>query len=402
MPVESLSPERAAGPRRGRAIADCALGLLVLAASLALLAHQPSETDAAFASTGAMAVAVAIASSLPLVVWRRAPLLVFALSATSVVLGAAFGQRSTLSAGPIAALFLLAASTQAARRRLAVAVPVVFGLGWLAACAIGAGVRSADEIAHAGLPWALAWFAGDRTRLRREQIRELQARALGAERDAARDRELALARERDRIARDLHDAAGHAISVIAVRAGAARLRAGEPERALAALVAIEELARDTAAEIDHLVGTLRSTDEQDPAGRARVPVGTAFLADLIARHRAAGLDVECTTSGPVRVLPPAADQAAFRIVQESLTNAARHGTGTVALELVHDEHGLAITVRNPVRNPSPPTTGSRFGLIGMHERAELVGGTFHTDLDGGDFLVRARIPHSAPFATSTQ
>ncbi|MGQ0843011.1 MAG: sensor histidine kinase [Sporichthyaceae bacterium] len=383
-------------------IADAALGMLVLAGSLALLAHQSSGTEPgagrAAAPLGEWAVAVAIASSLPLVAWRRAPLFVFALSATSVVVGAAFGLRSTLALGPLVALFLLAAAwTPTAGRRRAAVVPLTFGAGWLAVLVAGAGVRSPEDLAHAALPWALAWFAGDRTRLRREQIRDLQARALAAEREAARDRELALAQERDRIARDLHDAAGHAISVIAVRAGAARLRGADPERALAALAAIEELARDTAAEIDHFVGALRSADRRgrDAPGYDRVPVGTAFLTELMDRHRAAGLDVRFTSSGPARALPPAADPAAFRIVQESLTNSARHGTGTAAVEFVRDEGGLAITVRNPVRYAAPPCAGARFGLVGMQERADLVGGTLHAEREGEEFVVRARIPHSA-------
>ncbi|MFC7106656.1 sensor histidine kinase [Nonomuraea rubra] len=127
------------------------------------------------------------------------------------------------------------------------------------------------------ITWAVAWFAGERTRLRREQIAELQERAMRAEREAEQERLLAAAEERTRIARDLHDSAGHAISVIAVRAGAARLRHHQdPDRSLRALEAIEELARQTAGEIDQIVGTLRghgeAADEAPPGARlARRP-----------------------------------------------------------------------------------------------------------------------------------
>src|SRR5262249_53333000 len=140
-----------------------------------------------------------------------------------------------------------------------------------------------SELLHSGLAWAGAWFAGERTRLRREQIEDLKAHALRAEREAERERLLAAAEERARIARDLHDSAGHAISLIAVPAGAARLRhRQEPDRSLAALEAIEEVARQTAAEIDAMVGSLRESGSDNDV--AVLPVGLASLDRLIARH----------------------------------------------------------------------------------------------------------------------
>src|SRR5206468_446811 len=116
----------------------------------------------------------------------------------------------------------------------------------------------APQLLHSGLAWTVAWFAGERARLRHLHMADLHERASRSEREAERERLLAVAEERARIARDLHDSAGHAISVIAVRAGAARLRHGqEPDRSLLALEAIENLARQTATDIDHIVGTLR-------------------------------------------------------------------------------------------------------------------------------------------------
>lgn len=144
------------------------------------------------------------------------------------------------------------------------------------------------ELLHTGLAWAVAWFAGERTRLRREHIAELEERALRAEREAERERRLAAAEERARIARDLHDSAGHAISVIAVRAGAARLRHDEdPERSRLALEAIEQVARQTVAEIDEIFGTLR--DGRSPRGAVEAPPGLASLDALVERHTSAGL-----------------------------------------------------------------------------------------------------------------
>ena len=149
--------------------------------------------------------------------------------------------------------------------------------------------------------------AGTRLRReqRREQLAELRDRALRAEREAERERLLAVAEERARIARDLHDSAGHAISVIAVRAGAARLRhQQDPDRSLVALEAIEELARQTAAEIDQLVGTLR--DGGSANGVVEGPPSLASLETLVAHHQAAGLEVTLDTAGAPRPLatPP--------------------------------------------------------------------------------------------------
>lgn len=138
------------------------------------------------------------------------------------------------------------------------AAMVALFFAYLAMTAAGDGTFPGIELFHTGLAWAVAWFAGERTRLRREHLTELEERAVRAERETERERRLAVVEERSRIARDLHDSAGHAISVIAVRAGAARLRHDEdPERSRLALEAIEEVARETVADIDGIVGTLR-------------------------------------------------------------------------------------------------------------------------------------------------
>ena len=185
----------------------------------------------------------------------------------------------------------------------------------------------APELLFGVLVWGGAWLAGDRTRLRHERMAELEERALRAEREAERERRLAAAEERTRIARDLHDSAGHAINVILVHAGAGRLRArATPRRAREAFETIEEVARETVGEIDQLVG--RCCAKTRPARRAWSrrrgwPRSTA----LVERHRAAGLDVTARFDGERRALPPGVDRGAYRILQEALTNAARHGDG---------------------------------------------------------------------------
>jgi signal transduction histidine kinase len=219
--------------------------------------------------------------------------------------------------------------------------------------------------------------------MRREQMAELK-------REARRERPLATAEERARIARDLHDSAGHAINVIGVRAGAARLRHHEdPDRSLVALEAIEELARQTAADIDRLVGALRRPDDRDPIA---APAGLASVPSLLAHHRGAGLDVTHRVAGMPRPLSSVVDQAAYRIMQEALTNASRHGLGSADMALDYRGTCLEITVTNPVTAP-PARRGARHGLVGLRERAELLGGTLITEHNGAIHVLRARLPY---------
>jgi signal transduction histidine kinase len=238
--------------------------------------------------------------------------------------------------------------------------------------------------------WALAWFAGDRMRQRHERIATAAERARQAEREAERERRLASAEERTRIARDLHDSAGHAVNVILVQAGAARLLLEQdPARSRAALQTIEDVARETLVEIDQLVRALR-----DPGGTDGVepPAGLAALDTLLARSRAAGLDVAVQEKGERRTLPPGVDQAAYRILREALTNAARHGTGAARVELSYGVSVLEVVVTNPLPPGAAEQEGGH-GIIGMQERAALVDGTLEAGVEGGSFRVRATLPY---------
>jgi signal transduction histidine kinase len=314
---------------------------------------------------------------------------VFGVIGAASALLAGLGYPLWIPLGASIALFLLAASRDEDHpwtRRTTAAVLAVFG-AYLGAAGADAGRVPGAELLHGGLAFAVAWFAGERTRL---HIAELEERAEHAARDAERERRLAVAEERARIARDLHDAAGHAISVITVRAGAARARQ-DPARSQAALELIEELARQTAGEIEAIVGTLR--DPSAANGAAREPLGLASLDTLIARHAAAGLDVRVAGQGTRRPLERATDQAAYRILQEALTNAARHGTGAARIELAFGESGLELTVSNPAPGDSGPRSNGGHGLIGMRERATLLGGSFAAERVDGDFRVRASLPY---------
>jgi signal transduction histidine kinase len=257
----SSPPGRLAARPGSAALLDAAVAAAAFAGSLVLLSHggvgppRPGSRE-----LDLLGVVLAAGATVPVIVWRRSPLGVLVVTAAAGVLLAGLGYRIDLLLGPAAALYLLAAGRQPQTPWTPGTTVTVVGLlgAYLAAAAAAQGAFPTSELSHTGLAWAVAWFAGERTRLRHEQLAELHQRAVRAEREAERERLLAAATERARIARDLHDAAGQAISVIAVRAGAARLRHHqEPDRSLLALEAIEALARQTAAEIDQLVGSLR-------------------------------------------------------------------------------------------------------------------------------------------------
>ncbi|WP_232794038.1 sensor histidine kinase [Pseudofrankia saprophytica] len=333
------------------------------------------------------------ASSLPIAGWRIAPLGTFTTS-TVVALGlAARGQALWPPIGPAVALYLLAGGRDTAAWSRRTTLTVAGLLTAYLAVTIAASGWVAVDLGHTVLACAAAWLAGERARLRRQQIEALHERAHRAAESATANLRLAVAEERTRIARDLHDSAGHALNVIAVRAGAARLR-NDPRRALATLADIESVARQTAADIDQIVGSLRAGEANETGDLAvESPVGLASVDTLVAQHRAAGLRVSVSRQGDPDVLVTAVDQAAYRILQESLTNAARHGAGSVAVTIDAYSAGLALTVTNPVPANAGAGAGGH-GIAGMRERASLLGGTLTARQHGGEFRVEARLPRT--------
>jgi signal transduction histidine kinase len=374
-------------------VQDVVLALAVFAGSVVLLVargdsgHDTREFDL-------LGVVLAAAASLPLVAWRRAPLGVFVVTALASAVLNGLGYPPGPPLGPTVALFLLALSPERARASLwaiAAIVVGVFGVH-VASVAVAEDAFPTVPLLFGALVWGGAWVAGDRVRLRRARITELEERTRRAERDADRERRLAAAEERTRIARDLHDSAGHAINVILVQAGAARLLLQrDPQRSRAALETIEEVARETLGEIDQLVRALR---EDDRAGNGGVepPPGLAALGTLVQRHRAAGLALDVREHGSPQSLAPAVDQAAYRILQEALTNAARHGDGSAEVEIAFEGSTLELVVTNATATGAHAVPVGH-GIVGMRERASLLGGSLDARSANGSFRVRATLPY---------
>jgi signal transduction histidine kinase len=379
-------------------LVDGGIAVVVFGVSLALLAagRAVGDSEADMRGLDGLAVGLAALASLPLAARRRSPLMVFAVTAAASAALNAFGYPPGPPLGPTIALYFLALSPDQTSVPTRLTGATVVGLFLVHVGAVG--------FAHDGFPtvpllfgtlvWGAAWVLGDRVRMRRLRMDELEERALRAEREAERERRLAAAEERTRIARDLHDSAGHAINVILVQAGAARLLGEkDPAGARAAIKTIEEVARETVADIDQLVRVLRDDGgSPEAANGVEPPLGLGALDTLADRHRTAGLALTVDVSGARRDLAPGVDQAAYRILQEALTNAARYGTGAVEACVAFAPTRLGITVTNPVTPDSVPVVGGH-GLVGMRERAALLGGSLQAGAEDGVFRVQAWLPY---------
>jgi signal transduction histidine kinase len=357
---------------------DLLIALAVLAAALVLLAAGEDHIDA-------LDVVLVALTSLPLVARRRSPVGVFVVTGLASVALRAVAEPAGPPLGATLALYWMVSESDESRTRtrLLAALVIAMLLAHSAAAGIGHDHVPGAELLFGTLFWGGTWLVGERTRLRRQRMAELEERAERAER-------LAAAEERTRIARDLHDSAGHAINTILVHAGLGRLRAeDDPAAVRAAFATIETVARETVTEIDRMVGALR----EDGAEReVEPPPGVAALDRLVERNRATGLDVTARVIGDPTRLPPGVDQAAYRVVQEALTNAARHGGGSAHVVVAVGD-ALDLLVTNPLV-PGVPA-GEGHGLVGMRERVALLGGSIDAGPQQGRFRVHANLPLDA-------
>ena len=223
-------------------------------------------------------------------------------------------------------------------------------------------------------------------------VREAERRAEEAERTRDEAAQRKAMEERLRIARELHDSLTHSISVIQVQAGVAEhLARKRGEEVPPALQAIREAGADAARELRATLSVLRSTEDGDGSGLCQ-------LDSLVTRARAAGLPVTVTITGTERPLPSDVDRAAYRIVQEALTNVSRHaGPAQASVRLVYTPEALTVQVDNDGTGGGARSAGPGLGLIGMRERVSALGGLLHAGpQDGGGFRVRAELPARPP------
>ncbi|WIM99651.1 histidine kinase [Actinoplanes oblitus] len=382
--------------RAGRAhptVADALLGAAVFVMSL-LPASPPGGPAPRPLTVGSVVLAAVGCGALAL--RRRRPLPV--LGVVSVVAAASLitlRPRGFLVLAVGVAAYTVATRTQ---RRTAVAVGAASALA-LGVCAVVAlGVGWLDPAIVVLLLWfGLAVAAGTAVRTRRDYIAVLEDRAQRAEQSREQEARRRVAEERLRIARELHDVVAHHIAVINVQAGVAgHLMRERPAAAEDALGHVRAAARTALEELATLLGVLRRDEEPDAPTE---PAPSLSRLDGLVEAFAAGQPVRWTMSGQPRALPSAVDVAAYRILQESLTNACRHATGApVTVRLTYDDAAVTVEVRDDGRAGSSPPAGpgAGLGLLGMRERAESVGGTFSAGpRPAGGFRVRAVLPAPA-------
>lgn len=310
-------------------------------------------------------------------------------TAVSVGIMVATGERHPL----LVVTWLIVAYTFArrtGRRRVWLVAGSCVAAMFLAAGAFGANGWLAPDVFGLAA-WSIAFVAiGDATRSRRAYIDEVEERARRAEETREEEARRRVAEERLRIARELHDVVAHHIAVINVQAGAAaHVLRTRPEAVGPALAHIRRAADTVMQELGSVVGVLRSPED---GGDSTEPTrGLARLAELLDAFAASGLQVEHRRHGTARDLPAVVDLAAYRIVQESLTNAHKYGTGRASLAITYGPDAVRIDVDNTIAQGAT-ASGSGYGLVGMRERAAATGGTVHAEAVDGRFSVHAELP----------
>ena len=364
----------------------------VLAAVLAVPVLAPALATGAY-----QRALVTLALAIPLVFRRDHPVPAFAIAIAvgglQVVLDI---HVITTDAAILVLLYTLAAYS---RRRISVAGLAICLIGSAAAVARWAppyiGLShwiSVGLVAFAGSSLA-AWVLGDSMRYRRGYYAALEDRAARLERERDAQAQIAAAAERARIARELHDVIAHNVSVMVVQAdGASYALDRSPERARQALAAISSTGRQALDEMRHMLGVLRSADER--SGVAPIP-GVGQLDELLDQTRASGLAVSFTVQGVPGPLPSGVALAAYRTVQESLTNVRKHGGPAARAQVLlrYCEDALVLTITDDGRGAAAVTDGAGHGLIGMRERVSVYGGSLEAGpRPGGGYQVTARLP----------
>jgi signal transduction histidine kinase len=375
----------ATGRRAPAAALALAVGIVQVGITLVAARHQPERRD-----MDVLGLALLAAGPVALA-WRRrwpAGVLVATAATTLAYLSIGYGR------GPVFLALIAAYVTAVMAGRRAVAWATL-PIGYVAFLwvPVAAGVEDAPSWAQAlGLA---AWLIALGTST--EVLRVRRERAAEAARIAEDERRRRATEERLRIARELHDVVAHHLSLISVQAGVAlHLLDQEPEHTRPALTAIKEASGDALEELRGVLDVLRSGEEAAP----RTPAPTlADLGAVVDRAAAAGLDVQVRTGGPVRSLPRPVERAAYRIVQEAVTNVVRHaGARAAVVELAYGGDALVVQVDDDGTGTIPPGgNGTGSGLEGMRERVAALGGRLEAGpRDGRGFRVRAELPLDGP------
>ncbi|MFK4035174.1 sensor histidine kinase [Nonomuraea wenchangensis] len=404
--------------RLGPSAQDALLaGVVAVMLTVNVLVGSPHRDPAGLA----IDLVAVLAGSLALAAWRRAPLLALAGSTAAMLGYAVHAQPGPPAAFPV--MISVFGAVRYGHRLLPALAAAVFLGANLARDLVTVTDRSDKDILQATI-LLLGWFvasgvAATVTRHRQAYLEQAEQRAAEAERTREEVARRRAGEERLRIARELHDSLTHSISVIKVQAGVAvHLARKRGEEVPAALLAIQEASGDAMRELRATLEVLRddSAPPPDPApahapahGPAPapapapapeecVPSGLDRLDDLVRRARSIGLPTTVTVAGARRTLPPEVDRAAYRIVQEALTNVSRHaGAAAAQVRVEYADAELVVQVDDDgsASAGEPPVPGT--GLRGMRERVSALGGRLRTEpRPEGGFTVHAALPLREP------
>jgi signal transduction histidine kinase len=358
----------------------------ILAAALVGLMVVQVTTLHLSARTTALAVAAGVALLVPLALRCERPLLLLGVLVAGGAVGQALPKR-VLDVEAFGLIVLLSMYSVGAHTRGRRAVVGALGIAVFAA---GVLVTDPDGVYLGGVLFIVfsfggPWLAGFVVRRRRDNEAQLER-----ERDEA---EAAIADERARIARELHDVVAHAISVIVLQArGGRRMLASEPDETRTALDAIEHTGQQALVEMRRLVGLLRECDDQ----LALTPQPTlSHLGRLAESVRGAGLPVDVVIEGDAVELAPGVDLSAYRIVQEALTNALKHaGPARARVTLRYGTEALDLEIVDDGRGRTNGSVRGGHGLVGVRERVSVVGGALLVGpREDGGYAVRAHLPY---------
>lgn len=367
--------------------------IVVAAASAAVGTAQREDSSRLVGARGWLEVVAITALVLVLVLRRWFP---FGAPATVCLASAALSfadgllittQGGAYVAGVVASLLLGNQRTEVQAR-----VGLVVVLGSLAILIYNDPTEGAGGLLATGVLFILVWLVGYALRERAEQAEAAEQRAAQAERDRDAAARVAVAEERARIARELHDVVAHAVSVMVLQVGAVRHRMSDADPDdREALGNVEAAGRTALADMRRLLGALRREDEE----AERVPhPGLGELERLLDDVRGAGLQVLLTVRGEPVALPPGLDLSAYRIVQEALTNTLKHARASRAEVTVRYGPGeIEIEVRDDGRGPAGDEPGHGHGLVGIRERVKVFGGEMSTGRSpSGGYVLHARLP----------
>jgi len=375
--------------------ADVAMALILTGLTLSTAVRDHYRLDA-------VSISLLILQTLPIALRRRNPMRILLITGSAITLYSLLGYLganglgdSNGALGVVVAFYTVAAHEP--RRRAMVAAAVTAGgvlLSFAAYAAFDSISGWTANLSLTYLSFGLAWLVGDNLRVRRAYTRQLEDRAVELEREKEEKAALAVSEERARIARELHDVVAHYVSVMVVQAaGARRVVDKDPASAKGALEAVEAAGRTALTEMRRMLEVLRADD----SGMSPQP-GLGDLERLIGQVRSAGLPVEFSIEGSACCLPAGMDLAAYRIVQEALTNTVKHGgRASARVAITYTADTLEIEVVDDGRGAAAPLLSDAdeggHGLIGMKERVSLFGGVLEAGpILAGGYRVFARMP----------